>query len=102
MQADGYANVGQFLLEDAHAEANELLADANHAQWGAYRRWGATWRFSDTPPNPRAGVLAGQHTDALLEEFGYSAKEAADLRADNVVWSEEPMELAASVAVPAG
>ncbi|MBX7111700.1 MAG: CoA transferase [Dehalococcoidia bacterium] len=102
VRADGYVNAGQFLLEDPHARANELLVDATHAQWGAYRRWGAVWRFSDTPPHPRAGVLAGQHTDALLAECGYSDAEVAALRAGGVVWSEQPMDLGEPAVVPVG
>ncbi len=102
VRADSYVNAGQFLLEDPHARANGLLVDATHAQWGHYRRWGAVWRFSDTPPNPRAGVLAGQHTDALLEECGYSADEVAALRDRGVVWSEQPMDLGEPVPAPVG
>ncbi|MGE3413903.1 MAG: CaiB/BaiF CoA transferase family protein [Dehalococcoidia bacterium] len=102
VRADGYANAGQFLLEDPHARANELVVDATHAQWGPYQRWGATWRFSDTPAHPRAGVLAGQHTDALLAEYGYTAAEVTALRESGVVWSEQPMDLGEPVAAPTG
>jgi crotonobetainyl-CoA:carnitine CoA-transferase CaiB-like acyl-CoA transferase len=93
VRADAYANPGEFLLKDPHAQANNLLADAQHALWGPYQRWAPPSRFSATPGRPRAGVLAGEHTDALLAEFGYGPSEVERLRAENVVWSEQPMEL---------
>ena len=98
VRADGYASAGDFLLEDPHAEENDLLVEAHHAQWGPYRRWASPLSFSATPGRPRAGVLAGEHTDRLLEELGHSESEVARLRAEGVVWSGEPMELPAPVA----
>ncbi|MXW34629.1 MAG: CoA transferase [Chloroflexi bacterium] len=99
VNAGAYDSPGAFLLEDEHAQANGLLTDAQHALWGEYRRWGPPSTFSATPGNPHAGVLAGQHTDELLAEAGYSPAEVEALRADNVVWSEVPMELPEPVTV---
>jgi crotonobetainyl-CoA:carnitine CoA-transferase CaiB-like acyl-CoA transferase len=93
VNAGEYDSPGAFLVHDEHAQANRLLAEAHHALWGDYRRWGPPSTFSGTPGNPRAGVLAGEHTDELLAEAGYSPAEIEQLRADNVVWSEVPMEL---------
>ena len=93
VNAGGYDSPGAFLVHDEHAQANSLLTDAQHALWGDYQRWAPPSTFSATPGNPRAGVLAGEHTDELLAEAGYSPSEIEGLRADNVVWSEVPMEL---------
>ncbi|MDA1062168.1 MAG: CoA transferase, partial [Chloroflexi bacterium] len=93
VRADGYASAGDFLLRDPHAQENGLLVEAQHAQWGPYQRWAPPLSFSVTPGRPRSGVLAGEHTDRLLDEFGYSASEVARLRAGGVVWSAELMEL---------
>ena len=93
VNASEYDSPGAFLVQDEHAQANGLLSEAHHALWGDYRRWGPPSTFSGTPGNPRAGVLAGQHTDELLAEAGYSPSEIGQLRSANVVWSEVPMEL---------
>lgn len=99
VRADEYPNIGSFLLQSNHAEANDLLAATHHAQWGDYRRWGATATFSLTPERPRAGVLAGQHTDALLRELGYSEADIAALRETRAVWSEQPLDLGSPASV---
>ncbi len=98
VRADGYATLGEFLLEDSHARENGLLVQAHHAQWGPYQRWAPPLSFGATPGWPRSGVLAGEHTARLLEEFGYDASEVGRLYADSVVWSGEPMELPAPAA----
>ena len=41
--------------------------------------------FSRSATQALPGVLAGQHTDAILTELGRSAEEIADLRARKVV-----------------
>ena len=99
VRADGYASAGDFMLEDPHAQANALAVEAHHTQWGPYLRWGSPLSFAATPGPAGPGVLAGEHTDRLLEEFGYGASEIERLRAEGVVWSGEPMELPAPVAV---
>ena len=93
VDAGAYDSHGAFLLEDEHARENGLLTEARHALWGEYRRWAPPSTFSATPGRPRAGVLAGEHTDALLAEAGYATSEVARLRAAGVVWSEQPMAL---------
>jgi crotonobetainyl-CoA:carnitine CoA-transferase CaiB-like acyl-CoA transferase len=47
---------------------------------------------ADGNPAPRPAPLSGEHTDALLTEFGYSTDEIAQLRADKIV-NSEPVEV---------
>jgi crotonobetainyl-CoA:carnitine CoA-transferase CaiB-like acyl-CoA transferase len=75
----------EFLFDDPQAQAEDLLVDALHPEWGAYRRHGAMVRFEATPAVLRGTSLTGQHTDALLEELGVGADERARLRAARVV-----------------
>jgi crotonobetainyl-CoA:carnitine CoA-transferase CaiB-like acyl-CoA transferase len=44
--------------------------------------------FSRTPGRYGPGALAGEHTDALLDELGYDAAAMVELREQRVVASE--------------
>ncbi len=96
VRADGGV-AGDFWLGDAHVQANGFALAREHARYGRYLRHGPLLHFSDSPPHCGAGVLAGQHTDALLGELGYDAAAIMQLRADQVVGSEplEPLPPAA-------
>ena len=79
--ADGIACVradaarpAQFLLNDPHARAEELVVTAPHAQWGEYLRHGPMVRFERGGRYPGA-CLPGEHTVTLLREVGYEAAE---------------------------
>jgi crotonobetainyl-CoA:carnitine CoA-transferase CaiB-like acyl-CoA transferase len=87
VRADGSV-AGEFWLQDAHVRANGLALLRHHVRHGEYLRHGPLLTFSDSPLRCGAGTLAGEHTDALLQELGYDAAAIARLRADKVVWSE--------------
>ncbi|MBM3140313.1 MAG: CoA transferase, partial [Chloroflexi bacterium] len=89
-------NAGTFFAGDEHMRANGFAVEADHPLWGRYQRWGPMMTFSGTPGRYGPGVLAGQHTDALLAELGCTEAEIADLRRDGVVDSAAPMDLAAA------
>jgi crotonobetainyl-CoA:carnitine CoA-transferase CaiB-like acyl-CoA transferase len=46
---------------------------------------GSPWHFSETPPRIGVAPELGEHTDAVLKELGYSAREIHDFRERNVV-----------------
>jgi len=81
-----------------NAALNEVEEVANHPQLEARDRW----REVETPGGPIRAVLPpitldgesarmdpipalGEHTDAILREFGYSVQAIAELRADGVI-----------------
>ena len=73
--------------------ANGLAPVARGAVLGEYQRWGPLVTFSQTPGRYGPGVLAGEHTDAILTELGYGREAIADLRARGVVSSYEPVRV---------
>jgi crotonobetainyl-CoA:carnitine CoA-transferase CaiB-like acyl-CoA transferase len=81
---------GEFWECDEHVYRNGFVREAEHPRLGTYWRHGPLVTFSDTPERCGAGVLAGQHTNQLLRELGYSADQIAALRASRVIGSEEP------------
>ncbi len=85
---------GTFLRDEEHLRANGFATEAEHAIWGRYQRWGPTVTFSATPGRYGPGVLAGDQTDSILTELGYSPEDIAQLRSQGVVTSEQPMALA--------
>ena len=93
VRADGYANAGQFFLNNEQMRANGFGSVVNHRVLGEYQRWGPLVTFSRTPGSYGPGVLAGEHTDDLLREVGYSAEQIADLHSLAIVWSDEPVQL---------
>ena len=84
---------GEFLRDDEHMRANGFAPEVEHTGFGRYQRWGPTVTFSRTPGRYGPGVLAGEHTDALLAELGYSAEGIEELRRARVAASEEPKPL---------
>ncbi len=92
VRADGYRGAGDFFLNDPQIEANGWVHLGTHPVMGEYRRWGPQVTFATTPGRYGPGVLAGQHTDKILNELGYDAPATADLFSRGVVWSDHPAE----------
>ena len=74
----------EFLLRDPHAQAEELVVTADHAQWGQYKRQGPLVRFERGGHYPGA-CLAGEHSVKLLEELGFDKVAVCGLLEDGVV-----------------
>ena len=74
----------EFLLRDPHAQAEELVVTADHAQWGQYKRQGPLVRFERGGHYPGA-CLAGEHSVKLLEELGFDKAAVCGLLEDGVV-----------------
>ncbi len=79
---------GVFFANDPHVRENGFAPEAAHARLGTLRRWGPLVTLAGAPPEYAHGVLAGQHTDALLRELGKSDAEIERLRAARTVGSE--------------
>jgi crotonobetainyl-CoA:carnitine CoA-transferase CaiB-like acyl-CoA transferase len=86
VRADG--SVGDFLLDDPHAEAEGLVPEVVHRRFGPTRRWGPLVICNGGPEGLGPGALAGGHTDELLREIGRSDAEIAALRDRRIVASE--------------
>ncbi len=66
--------------------AEELVGTLDHPAVGRYRTMTKPIKFADTPgPAPTASPTFGQHSDEILETYGYSTGEIAALRERGVV-----------------
>jgi crotonobetainyl-CoA:carnitine CoA-transferase CaiB-like acyl-CoA transferase len=66
--------------------AEELVGTLDHPAIGRYRTMTKPIKFADTPgPVPTASPTFGQHSDEILETYGYSTDEIAGLRERGVV-----------------
>ncbi len=82
------ATPAEFFLESDHARENGFVSPAEHTRWGPYLRHGGLTHFSESALRLGPGVLAGEHTRALLGELGYDARAIDALFAERVVSSE--------------
>ena len=74
------------LFDHPQVLAEGLVTTLEHPVAGRYRTMTKPVRFSETPgPDAIAAPVFGQHSDAVLEGFGYSAAEIAGLRERGVV-----------------
>jgi crotonobetainyl-CoA:carnitine CoA-transferase CaiB-like acyl-CoA transferase len=67
------------------AGAADMLVEVEHPTFGNHVRLKPYVSFSRSATVAEPGVLAGQQTDAILSELGYSAEAIADLRDRKVV-----------------
>jgi formyl-CoA transferase len=74
------------MFEHEQVLAEELVTTLDHPVVGPYRTMTKPVKFSETPgPAPTASPTFGQHSDAVLSGYGYSAAEIAGLREQGVV-----------------
>ena len=66
--------------------AEELVGTLDHPVVGRYRTMTKPIKFADSPgPAPSASPTFGQHSDEILETYGYSQGEITALRERGVV-----------------
>jgi len=72
--ADGLSTV-PFLLKDPHIQENGWMIPVEHTRWKDYIRHGPMVEFSRSRCELKGAVMAGEHTEAILKELGYSDAE---------------------------
>jgi crotonobetainyl-CoA:carnitine CoA-transferase CaiB-like acyl-CoA transferase len=78
-------SIGQ-ALEHPQAQARGMVVEVEHAEAGRTRALGCPLHFSATPTvEPKAAPALGQHSRAVLREFGYRDPEIDDLIASGAV-----------------
>lgn len=82
------ATPGKAFAHDPLFLDNDFTPECTHTRFGTHRRWGPVVHVDGGRSAYGPGVLAGEHTDAVLAELGYGEAQIADLRARRVVASE--------------
>ena len=78
-------NIGQ-MLNDPQLEAREMIKTLMHPTAGATRVIGAPIKLSENQATVRTPPpVLGQHTDAVLSEFGYSKQAIEQLRQQKAI-----------------
>jgi len=75
----------QWQLMGDFGKESGFLAEIDHPVFGPYPRVGPLLSFSRSSTQSLAGSTLGQHTDSVLQDFGYSELEIADLRTANII-----------------
>ncbi|HEX2173783.1 MAG TPA: CaiB/BaiF CoA-transferase family protein [Dehalococcoidia bacterium] len=67
---------------DPHLRARRMIIELDHPEFGKVPQAGIPMKLSDTPGEARfPAPLAGQHTDEILGELGYTRDQVEQLRA---------------------
>lgn len=82
-------SMAEFFLGNTDSQDDSWMVPVSHTRWGEYFRHGPMVAFSRSRCTLKGAVLAGEHTDTILEELGYSTSEILALRKDHVVSAEK-------------
>ena len=75
---------------DPHAIARGMVTEVKHGRLGSVKTLGCPVKFSETPSGTIDGApIYGQHTRAVLAEFGYADEEIKDLISAGAVVAAE-------------
>ena len=74
-----------FWLENNQAQALGLTTPVVHPEWGDYQRHGPLLHFDAQSASLKPPPLAGQHSDEVLNELGFSPSEIDHLRKAQVI-----------------
>ena len=78
-------SIESMMFEDSFGRASGYVADVVHPVFEEHPRLAPYVRFSRSLTQALPGVLAGDHTDALLAEAGCTPEQIADYRSRNIV-----------------
>ena len=82
----GPVNYRAHLYDDPQVQALEMMWQLENRELGSYRMPGHPIRFSRTPARPTSGApTLGEHSEALLDELGYTANQIAALKQAGIV-----------------
>jgi crotonobetainyl-CoA:carnitine CoA-transferase CaiB-like acyl-CoA transferase len=82
----GRVNYPSDMYTDPQAESLNLIWELDNRDLGKYKATGHPIRFSATPVVPTKGAPAlGEHSDRVLDQFGYTRSEIAALKAGGIV-----------------
>ncbi len=73
------------IAEEPALRATGTIVEVDHPQRGKYLSVGNPIKMSDSPTEVTRSPLLGEHTDEVLSQLGFSAEEAAALRAEGAV-----------------
>ncbi len=74
------------VLDSPDMQAGGYVVEMMHQSWGAYRQLGIVPKFSLTPGSIRSHAPElGEHTQAILEEMGYSQSHIEQLRQNGAI-----------------
>ena len=78
-------------LADPQTIAREMVVEVDHSTLGPVRTIGLPVKFSDTPGKVTQGApLYGEHTRAVLSEYGFGDAEIAALELEGAVVAASP------------
>jgi crotonobetainyl-CoA:carnitine CoA-transferase CaiB-like acyl-CoA transferase len=73
-------------LADPQARAREMVVEVEHSELGSVQTLGLPVKFSRTPGAVRTGApVYGEHTRAVLHEYGFDDEEIAALEREDAV-----------------
>lgn len=78
-------SIETMLFDETFGRASGYVVDVVHPTFDSHPRLAPYLRFSRSRTQAMPGVLAGQHTDAILEALGRSPEEIADMRSRKVI-----------------
>jgi crotonobetainyl-CoA:carnitine CoA-transferase CaiB-like acyl-CoA transferase len=79
----------EFACTDPILREMGQVVEVEHPLFGSLLRYAPTAKFSETPARVAAGCLAGQHTESILAELGYSGPQVEDLFSRKVAFRPE-------------
>ncbi len=78
-------SVERVLAEEGFGRAHGYLVDTWHPTFDEHARLAPLVRMSRSATRAEGGVLAGAHTDSVLEELGFDPAQVADLRERKII-----------------
>ena len=77
-------NFPESLPDDPHAA--QFMVEVEHPLLGVQQQVGPTWGMAKTPTEAQGPApLLGQHTDEVLQQYGYGTDAIANLRQEGVI-----------------